>query len=101
MSNRWNVLESCTGFEWDEGNSAKNWLKHRVMQGECEQMFFNKPFVVSPDEAHSLEEARYYALGRTNAGRHIFIVFTIREERIRVISARDCSRRERRVYESQ
>ncbi len=54
---------------------------------------------MSEDSAHSREEARHYALGQTSVGRKLFVVFTIRGERIRVISARTMSRRERRIYE--
>lgn len=92
-------LAECKGFQWDEGNAEKNWIKHKVSRLECEQPFFNEPFIVARDERHSQAENRYYALGQTNAGRLLFIVFTIRGDWIRVISARDMSRKERRVYE--
>ena len=93
------VLAQCTGFEWDAGNAEKNWELHRVGRTDSEQPFFNRPVLVATDERHSSEETRYAALGRTNAGRLLAIVFTIRGTLIRVISARDMSRRERRVYE--
>ena len=88
-----------TGFEWDDGNRDKNWEKHQVSNSECEEVFFNFPLMLQPDEAHSNSKAHYYVLGQTNAGRRLFIVFTIREKRIRVISARDMSKRERNFYE--
>lgn len=91
------VLSECTGFQWDKGNS-KNWTKHRVTPSECEQMFFNQPLLVGNDEEHSVSEKRYYALGQTDAGRFLFIVFTMRKTAIRVISARDMSRKERKVF---
>jgi uncharacterized DUF497 family protein len=87
-----------TEFEWDAGNAEKNWLRHRVSQAECEQVFFNLPLVYE-DEIHSQGELRYYALGQSDAGRLLFVVYTLREERVRVISARDMTRRERREYE--
>ena len=93
------TLAACTGFDWDEGNVLKNWEKHRVSLAECEQVFFNRPLLAA-DVRHSLEEPRYYALGETDAARRLFIVFTVRGEFVRVISARDMSRRERRRYES-
>lgn len=83
------LLERCTGFEWDNGNITKNWDRHDVLTGECEQIFFNKPLVVKRDKEHSVLENRYYVLGRTNMNRLLFAVFTIRDERIRIISARD------------
>ena len=88
------------GFEWDEGNLLKNWEKHRVSASECEQVFFNRPLVAAPDEKHSDDEPRFYALGVTDAGRHLFVVFTIRQANIRVISARNMSRRERKVFDA-
>jgi hypothetical protein len=93
------LLAGCTGFEWDDGNAAKNWTLHRVAQTESEQVFFNRPVLVAADARHSGQEARYAALGRTTAGRWLAVVFTTRGTLIRVISARDMSRRERRVYE--
>jgi len=92
-------LQACTGFDWDEGNLLKNWEKHGVTVAECEQVFFNRPLLARPDESHSLAECRFYLLGKADSGRQLFVVFTIREERIRVISARDQSRKERRSYE--
>ncbi len=92
------VLSQCTGFDWDENNEWKSWEKHKVFAGECEQLFFNQPLVVEEDIKHSARETRFYALGRTDVDRLLFIVFTVREDKIRVISARDMSRKERQVY---
>jgi len=88
-----NSLEQCTGFQWDDGNSEKNWDLHRVSRGEAEQVFFNRPIVVAPDEKHSRMEPRYAALGQTDLGRRLAVVFTIRGALLRVISARDMSKR--------
>ena len=93
------VLAQCTGFDWDAGNAEKNWELHRVTRAEAEQVFFNRPALVAPDMGHSSQESRYAALGQTNAGRLLAIVFTIRGTLLRVISARNMSRRERRLYE--
>ena len=87
------------GFDWDDGNLFKNWEKHRVAGSECEQIFFNRP-LVADDETHSSKEPRFYALGVTDAGRHLFVVFTVRDKLIRVISARDMNRQERKVFEA-
>jgi hypothetical protein len=94
-----NQLADCVGFDWDEGNLLKNWEKHGVSAFECEQVFFNRPLIAAPDEVHSSTEPRFYALGQTDASRLLFIAFTIRGRRIRVISARDMNRRERKVFE--
>jgi hypothetical protein len=88
----------CTGFEWDAGNRDKNWTLHRVSGSECEHVFFNRPILVASDEGHSQQEQRHAALGQTNAGRRLAIVFTVRGTLIRVISARGMSRRERSIY---
>lgn len=85
------------GFEWDRGNVQKNWERHRVAFYECEEVFFHEPVLV-PDPEHSASEKRYFAFGRTVRGRLLTIVFTIRKDRIRVISARDMNRKERRHY---
>ncbi len=92
-------LAQCTGFQWDAGNADKNWELHQVSRGECEQVFFNRPLLVAPDVGHSDRESRYAALEQTNAARRLAVVLTIRGTLIRVISARDMSRRERRIYE--
>lgn len=91
-------LARVTGFDWDDGNATKNWTKHGVTQAECEQVFFNAPLVLAADPAHSSNESRSFALGQTNAGQLLLIVFTLRGSQLRVISARPMSRREREVY---
>ena len=91
-------LDQCVGFHWDSGNEGKNWEKHRVSDVEAEEIFFNDPLVAGADEAHSKRERRYFALGRTDAGRHLFVAFTIRRNFIRVISAREMTRGEKRRY---
>ena len=88
------------GFEWDDGNLLKNWETHQVSPAECEQVFFNRPVVTGRDFNHSTLESRWYALGTTEAGRQLFVVFTIRENLIRVISARNMSRKERKIFEA-
>ena len=93
-------FSKVTGFDWDEHNTGKNRIKHAVDPGECEEMFFNMPLVVAPDISHSSTENRYHALGSINAGRRLLIVFTVRNQKIRVISARDQSRKERLINEN-
>jgi len=93
------IFSQVNGFEWDEGNITKNWEKHKVGHFECEEIFFNEPLIVQKDKEHSEEELRYFTLGITNSGRLLFVVFIIRKDKIRVISARDMIRKERRRYE--
>ena len=92
------LFEKITGFEWDKGNEQKN-VKHGVTPAEAEQVFLNEPLVVLDDLKHSCNEQRYHALGQTGEGRLLHITFTIRTTMIRVISARDMSRKERSSYE--
>jgi len=94
-----NILLDWEGFDWNEGNLFRNWEKHGVSASECEQVFFNNPLIAGLDEKHSNREPRYYALGITDARRRLFIAFTVRKSLIRVISARDMSRKERKVFD--
>jgi hypothetical protein len=88
------------GFEWDDGNARKSGDRHGVSQAEAEQAFFNEPLLVVEDARHSARERRFHALGQTGEGRPLHITFTLRvaATRIRVISARDMSRKERARY---
>lgn len=92
------VLSNCTGFDWDEGNSDKNLISHQVSDSECEEVFFNRPLLVADDKKHSKAEKRHYVLGRTDANRYLFVAFTIRNNLIRVISARDMNNNETKRY---
>ncbi len=94
------LLLKCAGFEWDKNNAEKNWQKHHVTPSECEEIFFNRPLVVADDISHSEKENRFYALGHTDGSRMLFVVFTVRRNLIRVISARDMNRKEREVYQT-
>lgn len=101
MPERKDPLEFCTGFEWDDANAVKNWERHRVTPEEAESVFFHDPLVVRSDIGHSKREKRYFALGRTDAGRHLFVALTVRGTLLRVISVRDMNRRERSAYAEQ
>lgn len=76
------------GFEWDEGNSYKSWLKHGVSNEEAEQVFSNRPFYTYPDIQHSGNEKRTVIIGKTDVGRMVFISFTTRGRKARIISSR-------------
>ena len=90
------------GFDWDSGNARKSADKHSVSQAEAEQVFFNEPLLTLPDHLHSNTELRFHALGRTDDRRLLHVTFTLREAqtRLRIISARDMSRKERAHYGS-
>ena len=91
-------IAGLEGFEWDAGNSEKNWLRHEVRQAEAEQALLNRPLVLAVALKHVVKEARFLAFGRTDAARQLAVVFTVRSNRVHVISARPLSRAERRVY---
>ena len=89
-----------TEFDWDEGNVRKN-DKHGVSTAEAEQVFFNEPLLVTDDTKHSQGECRFHALVKTIEERTLHITFTLPNagERIRLISARDMQKKERKIYE--
>jgi uncharacterized DUF497 family protein len=93
------ILPNIIGFDWDAANQHKNWHKHQVSSAECEEIFFNIPLLLHEDTAHSINEKRMLALGQTDNGRRLFIAFTTRKQRIRIISARDMHKKERAIYE--
>ena len=93
------ILPEPIEFEWDQGNIGKNLIKHNVTDKESEEPFINKPNFTSDDEKHSTLEKRSLILGITNAGRKLSIIYTIRNNKIRIISARDMDKKERREYE--
>jgi uncharacterized protein len=92
------IFSQFTRFDWDSANREKNKSKHNVEWLECEEVFFNQPLYIHFDTSHSSKEERYYALGKTNNHRLLFIVFTRRKSMIRIISARDMHKKERKIY---
>jgi uncharacterized protein len=94
-------LDQISGFDWDDGNGRKSADKHDVSQAEAESVFFNDPLIVVEDEKHNDRERRLNALGKTAQDRLLHITFTLRQNgtMIRVISARDMHRKERKAYE--
>jgi len=92
-------LKEPKQFQWDHGNERKSSDKHNVSKQEAEQVFFNQPLLLLEDNVHSQKEIRFHALGRTDNNRKLHISFTIRENQIRVISARSMHRKESKNYE--
>lgn len=86
-------------FIWDRGNKDKNWVKHKVTDQESEEVFFDEEKKTFKDKLHSKGEERFRIIGRTKRGRLLFVVFTIRRNRVRVISARDINKKEVKLYE--
>lgn len=93
------VLPRPIKFIWDEGNIDKNWMRHKVTNRECEEVFFDKNKKIAKDIFHSKKEKRYILLGKTKKDRLLFTIFTIRNKKIRVISSRNINKKERSLYE--
>jgi uncharacterized protein len=93
------IIKNVIGFEWDNGNKGKNFLKHKVKDEECEEVFFDYKKKILIDKIHSGKEERYLLIGKTKKQKLIFLVFTIRKNKIRVISARDLNKKEYKLYE--
>ena len=93
-------MEQVGGFDWDDGNRDKC-QKHGVSLAEIEEVFRSDPLVL-PDRTGS-SEARFNAVGLTGEGRHVFVVYTLRDTRspqlLRPISARYMHRKEIDAYE--
>ena len=85
-------------FEWDVGNVGKN-NKHGVEDTEGEEVFFDDYKVILRDKLHSQKEERFILLGKTKRDRLLFVVFTRRRSKVRIVSARDINRKERKLYE--
>jgi len=90
------MTHSVAGFDWDAGNRDKC-RKHGVSLATIEALF-ERPLAVFPDPAHAAAEERVKAIGRTQEGRPVFLVFTIRHHAgarlIRPLSARDMHQKE-------
>jgi uncharacterized protein len=97
------MIRTLAGFDWDTGNRSKC-QKHGVSVKEIEALF-STPLLIVPDAAHSTAEVRIRALGKTGAGRMIFLVFTVRRkgglDLIRPISARYMHAKEVAAYEKE
>ncbi len=88
-------------FEWDPDKARQNWVKHRVLFTEAATAFFDEHLVVFQDEEHSEDEQRYIVIGRSQRDRRLFVVHVYRGDRIRLISAREPTSRERTEYEGE
>jgi uncharacterized DUF497 family protein len=86
------------GFAWDAGNFTKSPQKHRISNEEAEEIFFRSPLALDPTRPED-REPRWAALGQSERGRIIRVVFTVRDRKLRVISARAASRKEAADYE--
>ena len=94
-----NINKKVLQFEWDKGNIGKN-KKHKVEDQEAEEVFFDEGKVILKDKIHSTEsEERFILLGKTKKNKLLYIVFTERNENVRIISARNINKKEVHLYE--
>ena len=91
---------NITSFEWDRGNSDKNFNKHGITKTEAEELFIDEKVITHPDLKHSQKEARFIAIGKTSKGKLLFVIYTIRGENIRVVSVRVANKKDRETYEN-
>ena len=87
-------------FEWDPDKSSSNVVKHGVDFFEASTVFGDPFELTVPDPSHSEGEFRFLSLGSSTVGRLLVVSYTERDERIRIISAREANPRERKQYES-
>jgi len=93
-------ISDCVEFNWDNGNITKNELKHKLKWNVIEEVFFNEPLLLLKDKKHSIDECRCIAFGHNNSMQLLTVIFVKRNNKIRVISARAMSKRERIYYET-
>lgn len=86
-------------FEWDEDKAKKNILKHQVSFDEAKTVFDDPLYIDFYDPDHSIDEDRYLIVGQSNRGRVLIVSYTQRVSSIRLISGREVTRQERKVYE--
>ena len=92
------VAKEVSGFEWDEGNSNKP-KKHGLTLEETEEAFFDDNKIIFADWKHSVTEQRTTLLGKTKKGKLLNITYTIRDSKIRIITARPLNKKEVKLYE--
>lgn len=92
-------LSKITGFEWDKGNLDKSYKKHGITHKEAEELFLDENVFLVEDIKHSQKEERFIAIGNTNQKGFLFSGFRVRNNKIRIVSARKANKKERRRYE--
>jgi uncharacterized DUF497 family protein len=86
-------------FEWNENKARANFTKHRVSFEEAKTVFVDPFYVDFYDPDHSDAEERYVIIGESQQGRLLVVSYTERQQKIRLISAREATRREKDAYE--
>ncbi len=88
-------------FEWDPKKAARNLQRHKVSFQEAATVLGDPLGITVVDPDHSLDERRYLTVGVSDLGRSLIVAHADRGERIRIISARTLTRRERKAYEEE
>jgi uncharacterized DUF497 family protein len=86
-------------FEWYPPKAQSNLKKHKVSFQEASTIFGDRNILELPDREHSAEELRFIGIGRSDWARLLFVNYTVRRDRVRIISARQAESWERREYE--
>jgi len=87
-------------FEWDAAKAASNLSKHGVTYEEATTVFADPLEMTMADAVHSENESRFVSLGLSQQGRIVVVAYTEQVQRVRIISAREATPKERRQYES-
>lgn len=93
------TVDSFTSFKWDKGNLDKSYQKHGITPNEAEEIFLDENAITVRDIRHSQKETRFIIIGKTTEAKTLFVVFTLRKDKVRIISARPANRKERDKYE--
>lgn len=92
------IIKEVLQFDWDKGNIGKN-KKHTIEDKEAEEIFFDENKVIYKDILHSQVEERFIILGKTKEQRLLYVVYTKRSDKMRIVSARDINKKEVYIYE--
>lgn len=92
------VKNNLIEFEWDKWNLDKIYFKHGVTPKETEEVFIDDGSIVLPDIEHSQKEDRFIIVGKSLSKSDLFIIFTLRGSKTRVISARRMHKKEVEQY---
>ena len=87
-------------FDWDDSKAEANFIKHGVSFLEAASVYDDEFSITFRDPDHSADEERFVIIGHSQRGRLLFVSHTDRGDRLRIISAREVTRRERKVYEN-
>ncbi|MBL7078553.1 BrnT family toxin [Candidatus Shapirobacteria bacterium] len=91
--------DKLRGFEWDQGNIDKSYQKHGITPKESEEVFLDSNLQIIRDLKHSKKEPRFIIIGKSFKKKTLFVVFALRKNKVRVVSARLANKKERRYYE--